>query len=646
MTGTITAADAIDGLTAPNFKIATDAVQGAATIDAATGVWTYTPADNYNGVDSFTVSVTDDDGNTAVQVVSLVITQVDDAASFGGDVTGSTAEGVAVTGTITAADAIDGLTAPNFKIATDAVQGAATIDAATGVWTYTPADNYNGVDSFTVSVTDDDGNTAVQVVSLVITQVDDAASFGGDVTGSTAEGVAVTGTITAADAIDGLTAPNFKIATDAVQGAATIDAATGVWTYTPADNYNGVDSFTVSVTDDDGNTAVQVVSLVITQVDDAASFGGDVTGSTAEGVAVTGTITAADAIDGLTAPNFKIATDAVQGAATIDAATGVWTYTPADNYNGVDSFTVSVTDDDGNTAVQVVSLVITQVDDAASFGGDVTGSTAEGVAVTGTITAADAIDGLTAPNFKIATDAVQGAATIDAATGVWTYTPADNYNGVDSFTVSVTDDDGNTAVQVVSLVITQVDDAASFGGDVTGSTAEGVAVTGTITAADAIDGLTAPNFKIATDAVQGAATIDAATGVWTYTPADNYNGVDSFTVSVTDDDGNTAVQVVSLVITQVDDAASFGGDVTGSTAEGVAVTGTITAADAIDGLTAPNFKIATDAVQGAATIDAATGVWTYTPADNYNGVDSFTVSVTDDDGNTAVQVVSLVDYPG
>ena len=641
MTGTITAADAIDGLTAPNFKIATDAVQGAATIDAATGVWTYTPADNYNGVDSFTVSVTDDDGNTAVQVVSLVITQVDDAASFGGDVTGSTAEGVAVTGTITAADAIDGLTAPNFKIATDAVQGAATIDAATGVWTYTPADNYNGVDSFTVSVTDDDGNTAVQVVSLVITQVDDAASFGGDVTGSTAEGVAVTGTITAADAIDGLTAPNFKIATDAVQGAATIDAATGVWTYTPADNYNGVDSFTVSVTDDDGNTAVQVVSLVITQVDDAASFGGDVTGSTAEGVAVTGTITAADAIDGLTAPNFKIATDAVQGAATIDAATGVWTYTPADNYNGVDSFTVSVTDDDGNTAVQVVSLVITQVDDAASFGGDVTGSTAEGVAVTGTITAADAIDGLTAPNFKIATDAVQGAATIDAATGVWTYTPADNYNGVDSFTVSVTDDDGNTAVQVVSLVITQVDDAASFGGDVTGSTAEGVAVTGTITAADAIDGLTAPNFKIATDAVQGAATIDAATGVWTYTPADNYNGVDSFTVSVTDDDGNTAVQVVSLVITQVDDAASFGGDVTGSTAEGVAVTGTITAADAIDGLTAPNFKIATDAVQGAATIDAATGVWTYTPADNYNGVDSFTVSVTDDDGNTAVQVVSL-----
>ena len=646
VTGTITAADAIDGLTAPNFKIATDAVQGAATIDAATGVWTYTPADNYNGVDSFTVSVTDDDGNTAVQVVSLVITQVDDAASFGGDVTGSTAEGVAVTGTITAADAIDGLTAPNFKIATDAVQGAATIDAATGVWTYTPADNYNGVDSFTVSVTDDDGNTAVQVVSLVITQVDDAASFGGDVTGSTAEGVAVTGTITAADAIDGLTAPNFKIATDAVQGAATIDAATGVWTYTPADNYNGVDSFTVSVTDDDGNTAVQVVSLVITQVDDAASFGGDVTGSTAEGVAVTGTITAADAIDGLTAPNFKIATDAVQGAATIDAATGVWTYTPADNYNGVDSFTVSVTDDDGNTAVQVVSLVITQVDDAASFGGDVTGSTAEGVAVTGTITAADAIDGLTAPNFKIATDAVQGAATIDAATGVWTYTPADNYNGVDSFTVSVTDDDGNTAVQVVSLVITQVDDAASFGGDVTGSTAEGVAVTGTITAADAIDGLTAPNFKIATDAVQGAATIDAATGVWTYTPADNYNGVDSFTVSVTDDDGNTAVQVVSLVITQVDDAASFGGDVTGSTAEGVAVTGTITAADAIDGLTAPNFKIATDAVQGAATIDAATGVWTYTPADNYNGVDSFTVSVTDDDGNTAVQVVSLDDYPG
>ena len=535
------------------------------------------------------------------------------ALQFSGDVRGDTSEEFSVSGTLDVEHDLGPVLEPIYSILIAPEYGSVEIDRASGAWGYIPDENVNGNDVFGVSVIDDFGQPSFIEISITITQVDDAASFGGDVTGSTAEGVAVTGTITAADAIDGLTAPNFKIATDAVQGAATIDAATGVWTYTPADNYNGVDSFTVSVTDDDGNTAVQVVSLVITQVDDAASFGGDVTGSTAEGVAVTGTITAADAIDGLTAPNFKIATDAVQGAATIDAATGVWTYTPADNYNGVDSFTVSVTDDDGNTAVQVVSLVITQVDDAASFGGDVTGSTAEGVAVTGTITAADAIDGLTAPNFKIATDAVQGAATIDAATGVWTYTPADNYNGVDSFTVSVTDDDGNTAVQVVSLVITQVDDAASFGGDVTGSTAEGVAVTGTITAADAIDGLTAPNFKIATDAVQGAATIDAATGVWTYTPADNYNGVDSFTVSVTDDDGNTAVQVVSLVITQVDDAASFGGDVTGSTAEGVAVTGTITAADAIDGLTAPNFKIATDAAQGAATIDAVTGVWDIHP---------------------------------
>ena len=102
------------------------------------------------------------------------------------------------------------------------------------------------------------------------------------------------------------------------------------------------------------------------------------------------------------------------------------------------------------------------------------------------------------------------------------------------------------------MTVNQVDDAASFGGDVTGSTNEGVAVTGTITAADAIDGLTAPNFQIATDAAQGAATIDAVTGVWVYTPADNYNGVDSFTVSVVDDDGNTAVQVVSLTVNQVE----------------------------------------------------------------------------------------------
>ena len=189
---------------------------------------------------------------------------------------------------------------------------------------------------------------------------------------------------------------------------------------------------------------------------------------------------------------------------------------------------------------------------ALQFSGDVRGDTSEEFSVSGTLDVEHDLGPVLEPIYSILIAPEYGSVEIDRASGAWGYIPDENVNGNDVFGVSVIDDFGQPSFIEISITITQVDDAASFGGDVTGSTAEGVAVTGTITAADAIDGLTAPNFKIATDAVQGAATIDAATGVWTYTPADNYNGVDSFTVSVTDDDGNTAVQVVSLVITQVE----------------------------------------------------------------------------------------------
>src|SRR4029079_13603106 len=141
----------------------------------------------------------------------------------------------------------------------------------------------------------------------------------------------------------------------------------------------------------------------------------------------------------------------------------------------------------------------------------------------------------------------------------------DTFTGHDSFTVSVTDDAGNVETQVINLTVNQVNDAASFGGNTSGSGNEDAgAITGTLTVSDAADGMTAPNFTVTGAAGNGSATIDAATGAWSYTPAANFNGSDSFTVSVTDDDGNVETQVINLTVNQVNDAASFGGNTSGS----------------------------------------------------------------------------------
>ena len=48
-------------------------------------------------------------------------------------------------------------------------------------------------------------------------------------------------------------------------------------------------------------------------------------------------------------------------------------------------------------------------------------------------------------------------------------------------------------------------------------------------------------------ALNGTATIDSS-GNWTYTPDTNFNGTDTFTVTITDDDGNKESQVIDITV--------------------------------------------------------------------------------------------------
>ena len=115
---------------------------------------------------------------------------------------------------------------------------------------------------------------------------------------------------------------------------------------------------------------------------------------------------------------------------------------------------------------------------------------------------------------------------------------------------------------------------------------------------------------------KGTASINSKSGAWTYAPNTNYFGSDSFTVTVTDDQGGTTT-TVSLTITNVDDPAVISGDTSGSGAEDSTITGTLSAID-VDGL-ADNtyFSIASvdSPANGTASINAQSGAWIYTLKD-------------------------------
>ncbi|EGU57354.1 Ig-like domain-containing protein, partial [Vibrio tubiashii] len=84
------------------------------------------------------------------------------------------------------------------------------------------------------------------------------------------------------------------------------------------------------------------------------------------------------------------------------------------------------------------------------------------------------------------------------------------------------------------------------------TTDEDTAISGTLTATDQnpTDTLT---FSQTSTPTNGTAVVNPD-GTWTYTPNENYNGPDSFTVIVDDGNGGTATLVVNIDVTPVNDA--------------------------------------------------------------------------------------------
>ncbi|WP_145577995.1 Ig-like domain-containing protein, partial [Vibrio crassostreae] len=200
-----------------------------------------------------------------------------------------------------------------------------------------------------------------------------------------------------------------------------------------------------------------------------------------------------------------------------------------------------------------------------AIGDTVSFITDEDTPVSGTLSASDE-DG-DSLSFSKSTEPSNGTVVIDE-NGDWTYTPNENYNGDDSFTVIVDDGNGGTDTITVNVAVTPVNDAP-IGNDLSVTTDEDAPVSGTLNATDADgDSLT---FSKGIDPSNGSVVVDE-NGNWTYTPDENYNGSDSFTVVIGDGEGGTDVITVDVGIASIDDVADIAGDDTGAVTENDAVT--------------------------------------------------------------------------
>ena len=135
--------------------------------------------------------------------------------------------------------------------------------------------------------------------------------------------------------------------------------------------------------------------------------------------------------------------------------------------------------------------------------------------------------------------------------GSFTYTPAANYNGPDSFTYKANDGQADSNnIATVSITVTAVNNDAPVAQAQSVTTAEDTAKAITLTASDVDgDGLT---YTVVSGPTHG--TLSGSGASLTYTPAADYNGADSFTFKANDGTADSNVATVAITVTAVNDA--------------------------------------------------------------------------------------------
>jgi VCBS repeat-containing protein len=153
--------------------------------------------------------------------------------------------------------------------------------------------------------------------------------------------------------------------------------------------------------------------------------------------------------------------------------------------------------------------------------------------------------------FSLATAAQHGTAAV-TADGMYTYTPAPNYFGADSFMVHVTDTANAQSTGTVTVNVTAVNDLPILTSAVQLVVIEDGTLTSQLTGAD-IDGDTF-TFQYVNGIAHGTLQIDG-TGALTYTPDPNYFGLETFAVRLVETSGaTTSDQSIGLTVQPVNDA--------------------------------------------------------------------------------------------
>lgn len=605
----------------------------------------YTPTALFNGVDVFTYTVSDGtDADTAV--ITVTVSAINNVPTAQND-SGSTNEDTAFTTQnvlVNDADADDdALTVTSID--TNGTLGQVT-DNGDGTFGYDPNGQFESlaigqaaIDSFGYTVGDGNGGSDTAVVTITIQGVNDAPTAVGD-SGNTDENTSFTTVnvlLNDADVDKGDVLLLNGVDTTNTAGQ-VINNDDGTFGYNPNGQFEwlavgetAVDSFGYIIADSQGVTATALITITVTGVNDLPTAQND-TADTPEDTPRTILVLGNDSdVDGSDVLSITGVLTPTNGTATTNGST--ITYTPTQNYNGLDVFAYTISDGHGGSDTAVVTMTVGAVNDAPIAMADTT-TTAEDTAVT-----IDAINNDSDPdgdtlNITQIGMAANGTAVIQGNTLL--YTPTLNFYGIDVFTYTVSDGQlSDTAV--VTITMSAVNDAPMAINDTSTTDEDTAVVIDAINNDEDVDGDSLNIIQVGM-AANGTAVIQG--NILLYTPTANFYGTDVFTYTISDGQfAHTAT--VTMSVNPVNDLPVAGDDVaTTKTNTAVVINVLVNDADPIEGSALTITQIETP-THGHVLIVGDTIL--YTPDPSYVGVEQFTYTISDGEDSVTATITVLVE---
>ena len=633
---------------------------GGTVIVNSDGSTIYTPAHDFQGTDTFTYQVKNENGLLSTPAtVSIVVADQNPVATNDSYATETNNPITVAAGTgvlFNDSSSGDSETLTSILVA-QATYGVVTLNTD-GSFTYTPNHDFQGTDTFTYQAKNENGllsNTAT--VSIVVTDQTPAGAIGQSYSTETNNALSLSspGVLTnSSNSGDGetLTAvPETVTTTDG--GTATVNSD-GSTTYTPAHDFQGTDTFTYQVKNENGLlSAPATVSIVVTDQNPVAANDSYATETNNPITVVAGAgvlFNDSSSGDNETLTSILVA-QATHGVVTLNTD-GSFTYTPNHDFQGTDTFTYQAKNENGllsNTAT--VSIVVTDQNPVATNDSYATETNNPITVAAGTgvlFNDSSSGDSETLTSVLVA-QATHGMVTLNAD-GSFTYTPNHDFQGTDTFTYQAKNENGLLSnAATVSIVVTDQNPVAANDNYVTETNnpvtvAAGAGVLANDNSSGDSETLTS---VLVAQATNGVVTLNTD-GSFTYTPNHDFKGTDTFTYQAKNENGllsNTAT--VSIVVTDQNPVATNDSYVT-ETNNAITVTagaGVLANDNSSGDNETLTSVLVVQATNGVVTLNTD-GSFTYTPNHDFQGTDTFTYQAKNENGllsNTATVSIVVTD---